>query len=246
MREVSRIASHHASADSAAQSTTTSSTTSISRPPPSTTRAQPLRVAEPERPGRFVVGRLGEPSSSAARPDGGDPGVDARARPDGEHDPATRPQDARDLGGGALHVGDEHQPEAADDPVDGCVGQRQVGSVLDRELDAVEAERRRRAGGPPRPSRARRRSRGARRRAGSAAAPGTRSRRARPRARGSAARLRDRAARSSAPRARPLRARTARRWRSQPGRDAAPGLDLLRCDVVYAATPLKAGMMCSP
>ena len=31
------------------------------------------------------------------------------------------------------------------------------------------------------------------------------------------------------------------RCRSQPGRDAAPGLDLLRPDVGYAATPLKAG-----
>ena len=30
------------------------------------------------------------------------------------------------------------------------------------------------------------------------------------------------------------------------GRDALPGLDLLACRVVYAAAPLKTGMMCSP
>ena len=30
------------------------------------------------------------------------------------------------------------------------------------------------------------------------------------------------------------------------GGDAPPGLDLLRRDLVYAVTPLKPGMMCSP
>ena len=119
MREVSRVASHHASTDSAVQSTTTSSTTSIWRPPPSTTERS--RSGSPSRngPGASWSGGSVKPRSSAARPGGGDPGIHARARPDREHDPGTRAQDPRDLGGSALHVGDEHQPEAAEDAVDG-------------------------------------------------------------------------------------------------------------------------------
>ena len=188
-----------------------------------------------------------KPRSSAARPPAVIHGLTRGARPDREHDPATRPQDARDLGGGALHVGDEHQPEAADDPVDRRIGAaRGLAASSTANSTPLEAERGRTRGERPRPSRAPHPSR-------AASPPGWISgSTSNPVSPGPGRELEDRwpGAGSSSSIIRAESTAVARanssRCRSQPGGDAAPGLDLLRRDVVYAATPLKAGMMRSP
>ena len=152
---------------------------------------------------------------------------------------------AGDLAGARCHLGNEHEPEAAEDGVDSAVVQREVGGVLDREPHVREPERSRAAagdldhlgGGVGREELT------ARQQAGKRAEPGlTRPCRELqeqlPRARleqlDHPGREKRRRPREQAPP--PLPAR----------RNAPPGVDLLRRYVVYAVTPLNWGMMCSP
>ena len=129
--------------------------------------------------------------------------------------------------------------------VDGRIGQRQAGGVLDRELDAFEPER----GGAP---------------AGDLdhlgrdvgreqlAARLDQRQHLEPDLAGPGREVEDPLPRSWLEQLdHPLREHRRCTRKQLPlalpaGGDAAPGLDLLRCDVAYAATPLKAGMMRSP
>ena len=194
---------------------------------------EPSRSGSPSRKGpAHPVRRVDEAEVEGGSARGGDPGIDPEFAPTAS---TTRPPAA---GRGRLaersRFGNEHQPEAADHPVDGCIGQGEAGrslttnSMLSRPSAAARRGRPRRSGG-------RRRSRAARRPAGSGQhlepelmGPAARSRTADP--------ARGRAARPSVPRAPQSDARTSP-LALRAGGDAAPALDLLRCDVRYAATP---------
>ena len=151
-----------------------------SRAPPRRPRSRALRDSTTARsrsgsasrngPGASGSGGSVSPSSSAARPGAVIHGLSrglaqtaSTTRPPGR---VTRAISAA----GPLHVGDEHDPEAAEDAVDRVVGERQRRRRPRRRSGRPRGRARRRAGGRRRPSRARRRSRSARRRAGSVAA----------------------------------------------------------------------------
>ena len=169
---VSRVVSHHSSSDAATHATGTSSTARSARPPLATTEREPLRIARAGT-GRARRGPAApcSPSSIAAVPGRGHPGVDARelaqtastARPPGRSTRAISAA-ARSMSGTSM------SPKRQRTRVDASSARAELGSVLDLEANVLEPELGLRGGAPPRPSRARRRSRSARRPAGAAAA----------------------------------------------------------------------------
>ena len=217
-------------------STATSSTRSISSPPRATTEREPLGIGEPERPGRVGVGWLGEPELERGPAGRGDPGVDAASSP--RRRAPTRPPGrrtraisaaARSMSGTSISPKRQRIPST-----DVVARASELGGVLDGELDTLEAE----LGGAPARDLDHLR-RGVRReqlaaRAGSAAAPGTRSRRGRPRARGSAAR-------AAGSRSSTIRSESSSPWPARTARAVAPSPQR-RCARPRPARPRRRSM----
>ena len=80
------------------------------------------------------------PSSNAARPGAVIQGLTVVLAQTASTARPARTEDARDLGRDPFHVGHEHDPEAAEDAVDGIVREREMRGVLDAEADTGQSE----------------------------------------------------------------------------------------------------------
>ena len=185
------------------------------------------------------------PSSSAALPPAVIHGFSRELAQTASTARRTGPEHAGDLGRGPVHLRHEHQPEAAEDGVDGSVGEREVGRVLLGEADAAEPELGRAAAGDldhlggdvRREELAARLQQRQRPEARLARACGELEQQLpRPGVEQLDHPLREERGRAREQAAPPLPA----------GGDAAPRLDLLRRELVYVVTPLNCGRMCSP
>ena len=127
-----------------------SSTCAISSPPDATTSRSRSGSASRNGPGASGSGRSVRPSSSAARPGCRHPRIDAAGSPRRRGRRVRRAAVTRAISAARpLHLGDEHEPEAAEDAVDAVVRQESAGGVLDarsgRRRGRAPAARRRRA-----------------------------------------------------------------------------------------------------
>ena len=144
---MSRVISHQASSDGARHVSGTSSTVSTRRPDSSRSETSRAVGREPERARRIGVGPLHEPQLERAAAGGRHPLVPVWLRPHRHGRPAAGPEHSGDLGGRTLHVGDQHQPPAAQHAVHRLVVERQRRGVLDGERHVFEPEL---GGAPPR------------------------------------------------------------------------------------------------
>ena len=140
IRDRSRDRSHHASSESARQRRGTSSSVSTRRPASVTTLRSSSGSARRNGPGAAGSGRSMSPSSTCGPPGRGHPVVLVRGGPDRERRASSGLQHACDLGQGTRWLGDEHDPEAADDAVDRAVEKADRRGILHAELDVLDPE----------------------------------------------------------------------------------------------------------
>ncbi len=105
-----------------------------------TTPAKLVRVGQAKRAGRVRIRPFHEPELDRRPPGRGHPVVLVRGGPDRERRASSGLQHACDLGQGTRWLGDEHDPEAADDAVDRAVEKADRRGILHAELDVRDPE----------------------------------------------------------------------------------------------------------
>ncbi len=185
------------------------------------------------------------PSSTAAFPVAAIHGLSFGLGPDREHRPSSRSEHPGDLARSTIHLRDEHETESAQNRVDRVVGESEPRRILHGELDVVEPEL---VGTAPRHVDHLGRRVG-REQDAAGLKPWMEEESGLARAGCELEDAHTGLGRKQLDHPGGEQSCRARERLTSPlpsGCDATPRGDLLRRDLVYAATPLKEGMMCLP